>query len=311
MKQFSFAAAVLTLVSVSSAARAQRVSDADALLSRGEIAPAESLYFLAAQLQPRDPDARFALGNYLSARGALRVGAVLLEEARNFGADSRRIAMELAPLYRELGDWRALATLPASPLSPAEREQATWLVAHPPTLAMADSVVIPYTAATDSETLGRVSLRIGDLVLDAAIDPRRSGIVLDASRRSLHELTLFGNGNNALGAAERVEIGALSIGNAPVSFATLGSRTRAVIGLDVIRVFAPTFDATHNVLVLRRSGRIARTASGTRLPLLSTRGRADIVRAGRFIPLASAEMQRVLDGRVWTIDARRGDILIK
>jgi len=182
-------------------AHAQRSSDADALLARGEIAPAESLYFLAAMIQPRDPETRFALGNYLSARGALRVGAVLLEEARNFGADSRRIAMELVPLYRELGDWRALATLPGSPLTPTEREQATWLVSHPPTLGMSDSVMVAYRQPTDTETLGRVTLRIGDAILEATIDPRRSGIVIDASRRSLHEITIFGGVKGALGAA--------------------------------------------------------------------------------------------------------------
>jgi hypothetical protein len=304
-------AALLATITPAVTLCAQSVSDADALLARGEVAPAESLYFRAAQLQPRNPEARFALGNYLSARGALRVGAVLLEEARNFGADQRRVAIELAPIYRALGDWRALVTLPASPLTPTERAQATWLASHPPTLEMNDSVAVAYRPSGDTATLGRVTLRIGDLVLDATIDPRRSGIVLDASRRTLHEVTPFGGANGAPGAAERVEMGAVSFGNAPVSFATLGGRTRAILGLDVLRPFAPTFDASRRVIVLRRAGRVSRTAAGERSPLLTSRGRFEVVRSGRFVPLGSAEMSRLLECRRWTLDTRRGDIVVE
>src|ERR687893_510978 len=71
--------------------------------------------------------ARLALGRYLAARGALKVGAVLMEEARFFGGDAAAVAVSLAPIYARLGDFRALTSLPASPLGRAERARAEWL----------------------------------------------------------------------------------------------------------------------------------------------------------------------------------------
>ena len=63
------------------------VARADTLLIAGRIFAAESLYYVAVRRGPRDPAARLALGRYLAQRGALKVGAVLMEEARYFGGD--------------------------------------------------------------------------------------------------------------------------------------------------------------------------------------------------------------------------------
>jgi len=160
------------------------IAKADSLFRSGMIFQAESLYYSAVRYQTREPAARLALGRYYAARGQLRPGAVLMEEARYFGGDAKTIAIYLAPVYFALGDWRALATLPASPLTPTERAQAAWLVSNPPTLAMSDSVAVSYRPSTDTLTLGRLTLRIGEQVLEATIDPRRSGIMLDGSRRA-------------------------------------------------------------------------------------------------------------------------------
>ena len=66
------------------------VARADTLLIAGRIFAAESLYYIAVRRAPRDPVARLALGRYLAQRGALKVGAVLMEEARYFGGDPTR-----------------------------------------------------------------------------------------------------------------------------------------------------------------------------------------------------------------------------
>src|ERR687896_2075315 len=99
---------------------------ADALLKSGRVEAAEALYYREARRRPRDPAARLALGRYLAARGATRIGAVLIEEARFFGANPAVAALHLAPLYARLGDYKALALLPAAPVSAAERARAEW-----------------------------------------------------------------------------------------------------------------------------------------------------------------------------------------
>ncbi|HEY9228130.1 MAG TPA: tetratricopeptide repeat protein, partial [Gemmatimonadaceae bacterium] len=81
------------------AARAQSVAVADSLLRRGSLQRAESLYYAAVRVRPRDPNARLALGRFLAGRGASRVAVTLLEEAVQFGGTAAPIAVDLAPLY--------------------------------------------------------------------------------------------------------------------------------------------------------------------------------------------------------------------
>src|SRR5512143_1475621 len=82
---------------------------ADSLLRDGAIGRAESLYYAAARARPRDPAARWQLGRYLISRGALRVGATLVEEAVRFGLDPRVGAATLAPVYLQVGEYHQLA----------------------------------------------------------------------------------------------------------------------------------------------------------------------------------------------------------
>ena len=296
----------------STRANAQEWTGADALLAEGRIAPAESLLFLAATVRPRDPEARIALGRYLGSRGAWRVGAVLLEEARLFGADARRVARDLAPLYRTLGDYRALATLPGSPLTSVERAQAAWFVSHQPTLEMEDSTIVAYRAPTDTGALGRITIQVGGTTFDADIDVRRHGLVLDAGRRDIAEeiFTSERNGDTSLGALEAVHIGEATLGNVPVTFEKLESSRRALIGMDVLVKLSPTFDAVHQQLVLRR-GRVAVKRAGERIPALMLPDGIRVLRADGFIPLDGDEMLSALRGRVWTLDYRRGELLLE
>src|SRR6185436_13989799 len=104
----------------------------DSLLAIGRLASAESAYYAAVRVRPRDPTARTALGRYLAARGATRVGAVLLEEARFFGGDSISLARALVPLYERLGDFAAIDSLKPNVLTVPERRRARWLRDRPP-----------------------------------------------------------------------------------------------------------------------------------------------------------------------------------
>ena len=166
-------------------ARAQwGVWQADSLLASGQLASAESMYYAAARARPRDPIMRAALGRYLAARGATKVGAVLIEEARFFGGDSTALAAILAPLYYRLGDFDSLASLRPIVLTPSERRRAIWLADHAPNASLRDSVVtLSYRPIGSGDGLGTVILRLGRAEVPAVIDPRVSGLVLTPALR--------------------------------------------------------------------------------------------------------------------------------
>src|SRR3954462_7195495 len=170
-----FCCTLATLTIVPAPAVAQwgtTVAQADSLLASGHVSTAESVYYATSSARPRDAVARAALGRYLAARGALRIGAELLEEARLFGGDSASIARSLAPIYGSLGDYRALAVLPASPPSPPEQSRTRWLFTHSPMLEFPDSAArLPYKPITDGSGIGTPSIPTGHPAADAAAAP--------------------------------------------------------------------------------------------------------------------------------------------
>jgi len=240
---------------------------------------------------------------------AARVGAVLLEEARFFGGDARAVAAVLAPLYRALGDYRALVTLPASPLSMTERAQAAWLASHPPTLEMPDSLTVPYTPSGDG--LGTMTIRVGGRTLTATIDPQRSGLVLDATASGDTSIRVFRvtDAPSITGVASVVRLGDLVLGNVPATIEPVGP-TRAVIGLDVLRAFAPTFDPARQRIVLRRSGRVAAGLPGAHVPALLDADDVRVLRGDHFTSMGDADVAASLRARRWTLDARRGEVVL-
>src|SRR5215216_2963749 len=205
--RFMYSIALVTTLALaavgSSPASAQdELLRADSLFRNGRVFAAESLYYLAARREPRNPATRLALGRYLAARGALKVGAVLMEEARFFGGDPDAVARELAPVYARIGDYRALSGLPAGILTSAERSRAEWLRMNPPSHAGPDSLAVPYVPG-DSAGLGRVILVIAGDTAEAVIDPTVFGLVLDTTWMRRNELRHFGGG----GAGARGEVG--------------------------------------------------------------------------------------------------------
>lgn len=283
-------------------------SPADSLLGAGQLSAAESVLFAQAAARPRDPVARMALGRYLGARGAWRVGAVLLEEARFFGANPRDVAESLAPLYRSLGDYRALVTLPSSPLAMGERAQAAWMVSHTRTVQMPESTVVQLRGTADLSMLGVVSLRVGRRTIQAAVDPRRSGIVLSPTFRD-SSVRVFRHDSTATltGVAPRVQIGEIALSNQPVRYEMLPAGVSAVIGLDLLAAWAPTFDLAHGRLVLRRIGRVPADSTAERIPLL-LRGDTLVVTSFGPQPASAPDVARVLRNSRWTLDLRRGEI---
>ena len=303
----------------SASAQNRYVARADSLFRSGRVFAAETLYYYAVRRQPRDPAARLALGRYLAARGALRVGAVLMEEARYFGGDPKEVAAYLAPVYMQLRDYEALAALPGSPLPYAQRARAEWLKANPPAATGPDSVTIPW-APGDSARFGRVAIVLGADTVAAAIDPTAEGLVLDTAWVGKPAVQVFkstyeSDWRNFAAVATTVGIGELALSGVPVRFeplrASAGGRRAARLGLDVLTQFAPTFDVARRTLTLRRDGRAPPADStAVRIPTLTLAGRLWIVRRDGLWPVAGEEARRTLLGRRWTVSPKRGEILV-
>ena len=307
--------ALLAVLALPAPAAAQNyVERADTLLRRGRVFAAETLYYYAARRSPRDPVARLALGRYLAARGRLKVGAVLMEEARFFGGDARTVASYLAPVYGRLGDWKALATLPGTPLAYSERSRAEWLRDNPPVVEGPDSAWVSYVPA-DSGAIGRVTLQIGDQALTAIIDPRGQGLTLDtlwvrAKETKVFASTFEGDVRNHAAVTRSVQLGELTLSNVPTKFGSLGGKGEARIGLDVLAQLAPTFDATRRAMLLRRGGRLDDRAGGEHVPTLTYPNGTFLVFRDGLWPVVGTGLHPRLRGTRWTLDARRGEIII-
>lgn len=298
----------------SSALPAQRHSDldrADALLAAGRLVVAENIYYAAARQRPRDPATRRALGRYLAARGALRIGAVLLEEARYFGGDKQVVAADLAPVYAALGDYRALAALPAGPLTTPERRRAEYLAANAPAIALNDSAVVPLTPAT-REGIGDIPIVIEFDTLIATIDPATRGVVLDTTWARRKSSRLFGSAvdsRRASGVVSEVRIGSASLQRVPVRYTPMPAE-RARIGLDILAALTPTIDEKRRQLILRAPRARIRT-SGDTLLAFTTRATMLVTTPDSAVAIDSPMGRALLSGRRWTWIARAGVIWVE
>lgn len=272
---------------------------------------AESLYYAAVSLTPRDPNARHALGEYLVARGRLKIGATLMEEARFFGGDVRTAAEALAPVYAAMQDYRSLAALPSTPLGAAERQRVIWLRDNPPVITGDDSAVVRLHAASGS-ALARIPLVIAGEPVSAWIDPTVRGLVLDTTwlaRPGIRRFPLSSGGDvrRMPLVAETVAIGGLTLHNVSARF---DGRAGVTIGLDVLGALTPTFDPGAEMLIVRRGRRIPR-GRGEQLVTLVRNGGWYVATGGPLMALHGAEARALLEGRRWTVHAKRGVLVLE
>ena len=291
------------------------IARADSFFRSGQIFQAETLYYAAMRRQTREPAARLALGRYFAARGALKAGAVLMEEARYFGGDAKTIAIYLAPVYFALGDWRSLAALPGSPLPYADRARAEWLSKNAPGTEVPDSAAVPWTPA-DSGSLGSVSLVLGRDTLVARIDPTTLGLVLDTAWvRRKQAVKSFASSfesdlRNYTAVALRVGLGDVTLVNLPARFAPQGSPREARLGLDVLAKMVPTFDPAAGTILLRSLPKLGADAPGEHMPTLTYATGIWLVRPDGVWPLLDVRLHPSLRGVRWTLNPKRGEIIV-
>ncbi|MFI5232709.1 MAG: tetratricopeptide repeat protein [Gemmatimonadales bacterium] len=280
-------------------------AESDVAISEGRLADAESMLFSASSAAPHDPAARGALGIFLASRGRLKVGAVLLEEARQFGGDAAAVDARLARIYGWLGDWAGVAALKHYATGPAH-ERALWLMTHPTAHSGPDTVAVALEP-NEIAGLGRVVLTIGTASITADIDPTVDGLVLPSDPDVTAESKQFGMHDSAsVAVVYAVGIDALRLVNVP---ARLSPTARPTIGLDVLAAFMPTFDAAQHLLTLRQQ---PVPQEGQLLPfVLGFPGVSLVARAGQpLVRMESAAGRAALRGSRWSFDLQRGAIVM-
>jgi hypothetical protein len=294
--------------------RAQRsLARADSLMSVGQLSRAEAVYYSLSRQAPRDPQMRAALGMYLASRGAFLIGATLLDEAIAFGGDSATLQARRAPILQAAGDWAQVAGLRRAPLNGAERARAAWLTAHPPTVTGDDSVTVAFFPSS-AGALGRFWLVIGNDTLATDIDASSDELVLGDYRAYAHLIELFAvsGGQDATAAVVRqASIGGLMLSNVPAQLDVRLGRQRARIGLTMLAALAPTVDADAELMTLRRAGLARPPVGRTRVPIVFTFPGVRIARVDRLVPVDSPAGRAVLATARWTLDARRGELVLE
>ena len=308
------AALCASLVAISGL-HGQALRVADSLLAAGDLTRAESAFYAAARIRPRDPVARWALGHYLVERGASRVGATLLEESLQFGGDPVFVGRELARVYLATNEFAPLAALPAA--SPAQRERAKWLTLHEPRVIAPDSVISAtmVVANADTTSIGGIQARVNGVAVVLSLSSQTTGIVVSRAALGNRRPRLFAAGADTtgeadlLGVADSVSIGRLTMLNQPVTLATLPQGTQGLIGLSALGRFAPTASPKAEKITLRIDGSIHDELSGDRFPTLDQASGISVLRSGVWIA-SSAEVARLVRNRGWTFDARRGTLIV-
>ena len=304
--RFRWALGLLSFIALdvtNAQARPRTVAAADSAFLAGNVALAESLYYVGARERPRDPMVREALGRFLAAQGKAKVAVVLLEEARMFGGDPSRIATQLAPLYHYLGDWRALLTLPGSPLTLAERKRAAWLGEHP-FGSVSDGGTVTLIGAPNGDTIARVAIRIGGRTAVASILGTDIGVVVGTRVAGLQARHF--EGDSTFIVLDAVAIGSLKLVNVP---ATIGVAPGAVtVGAAAFNRLIPTVDYARNRLAFTR---VDAGAAESRHMLIRRAGELRVLDRGRWISLGDFAATVAKARKSMAIDVRAGEVRVR
>jgi hypothetical protein len=158
---------------------------------------------------------------------------------------------------------------------------------------------------------------VGDRPIEALIDPRTPGLVLRGSARRKRGLKIFGSDSTGvIAVVPELHLGNVVLSNVPARIETDESLVRgpaplSSIGLDVVQHLAPTFDPMTRNISLRRTGQIAAATPGTRMPMLLEDSGMLVLVDGRWESMASRSAAMLLATRRWTLDARRGSLVLQ
>jgi hypothetical protein len=282
--------------------RLRPVVQADSAFAAGNVQLADSLYYIAIRMRPRDPEARSALGRFLGAQGRAKVAVVLLEEARMFGGDPAAIARLLAPQYTWLGDWRALLTLPSAPLTGAERRRVAWLSENP-FGAPIEGGAAPIIGLPKGDTIARVAVRIAGKASVASIVGTDIGWV---AGRSVAAGARRFEGDSTVIAFDSVSVGQARFENVP---ATVGATaTTVTIGAAALARLVVQIDYKRNRIVLVRADA---GAVESRYMLVRDQGMLRVLDRERWVSLGEFAATVAKAAKTLIIDVAAGEVRIR
>ena len=268
----------------------------------GDLQLADSLFYVVVRVRPRDPAGRSALGQYLGIQGKSKVAVVLLEEARMFGGEPGEIARLLAPYYEDLGDWRALLTLPASSLTSTERRRAAWLSENSFAVAR-EGGAAPIIGTPTGDTLARVAARLDGHSAVAAIVG--TDVRFMVGSRLAESARHFGN-DSATVAFDSITVGQTKFVNVPA--ATGATASSVAIGVAALGRLVVQIDYGRNRIAMMRTDA---GAVETRYPLAKFNGQLNVLDRGRWIPLGQLAAGVAKAGRTLVIDFPAGEARVK
>ena len=281
-------------------------SPAELAIAVGRFDIAEEALYEQARRSSREPSSRGALGAFLAARGKFRVGATLLEEARFFGGDTVSIEARLLEVYRWTGHYDRAAALGTVRMSREAREAMQ---------RAGESLVGGAATATIAMQpnelfgLGRVMVVVGGERIEADIHPLTNGFQLPSTMALFGAVEpIGGRGDTTFAVARFVSIGGVTLGPLPV---TLVPTLRvARIGLDMLALLRPTFDAGAGTLTVRSTDY---EPVGRRMAILLTfPGVTFVVQEGTpAVGLHTAAGRAAVRGSRWTLDVAGGSVVIE
>ncbi len=281
-------------------------SPAERAIAVGRLDVAEALLYDAVARAPRQPAARGALGAFLASRGKFLPGATLLDEALYFGADSATVEARLLEIYRWTGEYGRLAALQHAPLSAERRE--CYARTGTTQAGGAAQATVPLRP-NDELGIGRITITIAGVTLDADVQPTMSGIELPSSVEVRSAIEPTGvRGDTTFGVARTLRIGDVTLG--PVPVALVPHPRVARLGLDVLSLLTPTFDTRNGTFTVRAQ---PYKPAGELLPLMLTFPGVSFVAGDATAPVALHEPagRAALRGTRWTLDVTGGAIVIE
>ena len=115
-----------------------------------------------------------------------------------------------------------------------------------------------------------------------------------------------------LAVADSIDLGRLAVRNYPVRIDASGAERGVLIGLDALMRFAPTFDGAAGTMTLRAGGSAGpRPPQATEVATLLVDGALLTATAGGWASIAVPNVARLLRGHRWTIDAKRGPMIVE
>jgi hypothetical protein len=167
------------------------------------------------------------------------------------------------------------------------------------------------------DTVGTMPIRINGRSFVATVSARARAIVLGndvavATHARRFESAVDSGRALRLGVVDSMDLGKLTVKNAAVQVDVSGAVRGVLIGLDALMRFAPTFDGTAGRALLRASGSLpARPEDSTIIPTLLVDGELVTATVGGWSSIATPNVSRLLRGHRWSIDAKRGRLIVE